>query len=138
MCFEVIIIFLSDDLIFESLFSLFEMVPIRVNVVSNNSCNSTNRTFPPLGNRSSWFIPSSLSRSPLTKLDKQKDPLAVKSARPAATKLGRIYSKNPVVAPRESNNLELGTNLGRQKRGRKSNVMNQRRFFGPKWYKNWF
>ena len=42
------------------------------------------------------------------------------------------------ASPREPDKSEFGTNPGRQKRGRKSNLMKQRRFFWYKWYKNWF
>ena len=51
--------------------------------------------------------------------------------------VGREYS-SPLAPPREPDNSESGTNPGRQKRGRKSNLMKQRRFFWYKWYKNWF
>ena len=43
-----------------------------------------------------------------------------------------------MVIPRDPGNPEFGTNPGRQKRGRKSNLMKHRRFFWVHWYKNCF
>ena len=40
--------------------------------------------------------------------------------------------------PRDPGNSEFGTNPGRQKMGRKSNLMKQSRFFWVHWYKNCF
>ena len=42
------------------------------------------------------------------------------------------------VCPRDPGNSEFGTNPGRQKMGRKSNLMKRSRFFWVHWYKNCF
>ena len=60
---------------------------------------------------------------------------------PGSITTGPVRSKASRIdplQPREPDNSESGTNPGRQKRGRKSNLMKQRRFFWYKWYKNWF